>query len=323
MNNYHYLLRDSNEIFGVYSTLDIAYNNLLQFIYNFYRYYKIMGSTTCNIRSILKNFQIIQYDNNVVINLYNIDNRFKLIDINSNIINSSTISIVDFISKLENISNNINSDDININSNDLNLFIPINFTETDVFNISENQKTNNSNYGKNMLPNDINRELTELQAKINLLGEMKENEKKSLEKIKKTTKTKEEQVFMEQIKNETIKQKFEQKKEYYEKTKNKFKIDKNIYFKIKEEIINGERDPNNLPQLFIEEYNIFSKLEKNNLLDLESSDNIFQEYLKYKPEKKQNFSTLFDNIFNNENWNNHNSDNSSSDDNSSDDNDNN
>jgi hypothetical protein len=301
MNNYHYLLRDSNEIFGVYSTLDIAYNNLLQFIYNFYRYYKTMGSITCNIRSILKNFQIIQYDNNVVINLYNIDSSFKLIDINLNIINSSSISVVDFISKLENISNNINSDD-------LNLFIPINFTETDVFNISEN---------KNILPNEINRELTELQAKINLLGEMKENEKKSLEKIKKTTKTKEEQVFMEQIKNETIKQKIEQKKEYYEKTKNKFKIDKNIYFKIKEEINNGERETNNLPQLFIEEFNIFSKLEKDNLLDLDSSDNIFQEYLKYKPEKKQNFSTLFDNIFNNENWNNHNSD---DDDNSDDDN---
>jgi hypothetical protein len=282
MNNNHYLLRDSNEIFGIYTTLDIAYSYLLQFIYNFYRYYKLYAGNSLNISLMLKNYQIIQYENNIVINLYNINNKFKLVDVNSNIINITTISIIDFIAKLENIT-----DDVNINSNDLNLFIPINFTET--------EKTNFNT-------NDINIELKELQAKIELLGEMKQNEQNTLCKIKENIKTKEEQVFMEKIKTETIKQKIEQKKEYYEKSKNKFKIDKNIYFKIKEEINSGDREPNNLPELFIEEFKIFSKLEEDDLLNLELSDDIFQEYLKYKPEKIINFITNFDNIFNNDNW---------------------
>jgi hypothetical protein len=289
--NSHYLVRDSNEIFGIYSTLDIAYSYLLQFIYNFYRYYKIYNSNNLNINLILKNFQIIQYDNNIVINLYSVNNRFKLIDINSNIINLTTISIIDIIAKLENFS-----DDINIDSNDLKLFIPINFTETEKINLKEKHNQIKLN------TNDINLELKELQAKIDLLGEMKQNEQNSLSKIKENIKTKEEQVFMGKIKTETIKQKIEQKKEYYEKSKNKFKIDKNIYFKIKEEINSGDREPDNLPELFIEEFQIFSKLEENNLLDLELSDNVFQEYLKYKPDKITNFITNFDNIFNNDFW---------------------
>lgn len=288
MNNYHYLLRDTNEIFGIYTKLDIAYNYLLQILYTFYRYHKMIEHKPCNIELIIKNFQIIEYDDNMVINLYNINNNFKLIDIHSNIFNSSTISVIDFISKLENI---ININDINIDSNDLNLFIPINFIDTDIYKDDEK---------KNTLPNDINRELIELQTKIDLLAKMKDNEEKSLEKIKDSTKIKEEQVFMEQIKNEKIKQKLEQKKEYYEKSKNKFKIDKNLYFKIKEEIKNNQREEYNLPELFIEEFQIFTKLEENNMLN-RLSDEEFEDYLKYKPEKKQNFKTLYDDIFNS-NW---------------------
>jgi hypothetical protein len=301
MNTNHYLLRDSNEIFGIYNTLDIAYNNLLQFMYNFNRYYKLINPSKdmeYNLRLLVKNFQIIHYDNNMIINLYNIDNTFKLVDLKLNIIDISTVSIIDFISKLENIC-----DEINIDSNDLKLFIPVNFTETE-----KKQPADTKNFSTN----EINKELTELKAKIALLDEMKENEKNSLNKIKNEIKTKEEQVFMEKIKSQTIKQKFEQKQEYYEKIKSKFKIDKEIYFKIKSEINAGEREINNLPELFIEEYNIFLNLEKENILDMESSDELFQEYLKYKPEKKQNFNTLFDNIFSSKN------ENSSSDDDISD-----
>jgi hypothetical protein len=282
MNTSHYLLRDSNEIFGIYNKLDIAYNNLLQFMYNFNRYYKLTNPSKdmeYNLRLLVKNFQIYHYENNMIINIYNVDNTFKLVDINLNDVNISTVSIIDFISKLENIC-----EEINIDSNDLKLFIPVNFTETEVV--------------KKQPTNDIDKELKQLKEKIELLDELKENEKKSLNKIKNELKTKEEQVFMEKIKNERLKEKFEQKKEYYDKMKNKFKIDKELYYRIKSEIKNGSRNLTNLPELFIDEYNIFLKLEENNLLDIELSDNLFQEYLKYKPEKKQNFNTLYDNIFN-------------------------
>lgn len=316
--NSHYLLRDSNEIFGIYASLDIAYNHLLQFLYNLQRYHKIITGNICSVKPVLGNFQIIQYEDNSVINLFNINSNFHLVDINLNKLNFTKLSITDFISKLE------ESTRLNLDQNDLNLFIPINFTETEIKNIVQPPEQNNSlnslnspespelsnSYTKSVqiIPNEVNNELRELQAKIALLDAMKNSEKTSLNKIKENIKSKEEQVFLEKVKTETIKQKLEMKKEYYEKTKNKFKIDKDIYFKIKKEIEDGERTPDKLPELFIDEFKIFTQMEVDNLLDLESSDDAFREYIKHKPEKKKNFVTNFDNIFENDNWENKNSD---------------
>jgi hypothetical protein len=313
MNNSHYLLRDSNEIFGIYTTIEIAYNHLLQFLYNLQRYHKIITGSTCSIKPIISNFQIIEYEDNSVLNLYNLNSNFNLVDINLKQLNFTKPSIIDFISKLEVGSR------LNIDTNDLNLFIPINFTETEIKNIvqpcaeqtpvqipltTESVKSNSSR--SNYSASEINKELQELQAKIALLDEMKHNERSSLDKIKENIKSKEEQVFLEKVKTETIKQKIEQKKEYYNKTKTKFKIDKDIYLKIKKEIEDGERHPEKLPELFVEEFKIFSKMESENMLDLEESDDAFKEYIKYKPDKKKNFVTVFDNIFDNDNWGNKN-----------------
>ena len=52
-------------------------------------------------------------------------------------------------------------------------------------------------------------------------------------------------------------------------------------------------------------------MELENLLDIESSEDAFNEYIKLKPEKKKNFITNFDNIFENDNWGNKNYDSSS------------
>ena len=237
MNNCHYLLRDSNEIFGIYISLDTAYNHLLQFLYNLQRYHKIITGTSCSIKPVLGNFQIIQYEDNSVVNLFNINTNFKLIDVNLQQITFSKLSIIDFISKLDQASN------LNIDSNDLNLFIPINFTETEIKNIIQpssvqsNQQiqanivcigkiteTESSTYSEpNININEVSKELQELQTKIALLDAMKNSERSSLDKIKENIKSKEEQVILEKVKTETIKQKLEIKKEYYDKTKNKFK----------------------------------------------------------------------------------------------------
>lgn len=311
--NSHYLLRDSNEIFGIYTSLDTAYNHLLQFLYNLQRYHKIITGNTCSIKPILSNFQIIQYDDNSVVNLFNINSNFHLVDINLNKLNFTKLSITDFISKLE------VSTRLDIDQNDLNLFIPINFTDTEIKNIVQpptqlsnrvqvklenitESSSSSSIKSAQVIPSEVNQELEELQAKIALLDAMKNSERTSLDKIKENIKSKEEQVFLEKVKTETIKQKLEMKKDYYDKTKNKFKIDKDIYFKIKKEIEEGERTSDKLPELFVEEYKIFCQLEADNLLDLESSDDAFREYIKHKPEKKKNFATNFDNIFDNDNW---------------------
>lgn len=297
MNNCHYLLRDSNEIFGIYMSLEIAYNHLLQFIYNLQRYYKIISGTECSIKPILNNFQIIQYNDNLVVNLYSINSNFCLVD--SKLVNYTfnTLSITDFVSKLEKLSNNYKLD-----QDDLNLFIPINFTDTEIKNIIQPSEQQNK---------DINKELQDLQHKMSLLTEIKNVEQNTLNKIKQNIKSKEEQTFLDKVKSESIKQKIEQKKEYYEKTKNKYKIDKNIYFKIKQEIEEGKRSKDKLPELFIDDYKIFTKMEENKLLSMELSDDEFQEYLKYKPEKKQTFVTMFDDI--NDKWIQHSNDTDSSD----------
>jgi len=320
MSNSHYLLRDSNEIFGVYLSIDTAYNHLLQFLYNLQRYHKIITGSTCSIKPIISNFQIIQYEDNSVINLYNLNSNFNLVDSNFQQLKFTKPSIIDFISKLE-----IGSR-LNIDTNDLNLFIPINFTETEIKNIVQPEPKNPTPTHTNIqvhIPlilksetetltesicsaSEVSKELQELQEKIALLDAMKQNERTSLDKIKENIKSKEEQVFLEKIKTETIKQKLEQKKEYYDKTKAKFKIDRDIYFKIKKEIEDGERQTDNLPELFVEEFKIFSKMEQEKMLDLESSDDAFKEYIKHKPEKKKNFATTFDNIFENDNWGNKN-----------------
>ena len=278
--NCHYLLRDSNEIFGIYASLDNAYCYLLQFIYNCYRYQKILSSESCNIKMIIKHFQIIKYDNNIIINLYQLDNSFKLIDINSELLSHNNILINDLVSKLLSII-----DDISVDSNDLKLFIPVTITETEI-------------------DNKVQQELKDLEKKIEMLNKKKQNE---------SNKIKEEQLFMQKIKNESIKQKLELNKEYYIKAKDKFKIDKDIYFKIKNEIENGERSERNLPLLFIDEYNIFNELEKNNKLDIDASDELFNEYIKYKPDKKQSIKTMFDDVFDNDNWGNRNLDSPDSD----------
>ena len=154
--NCHYLLRDSNEIFGIYTSLDNAYCYLLQFIYNCYRYHKILSSEPCNIKMIIKNFQIIKYDNNIIINLYQLDNSFKLIDINSELLTHNNILINDLIYKLLSII-----DDISIDSNELKLFIPVTITET------ETEKP------KNEIPNKVQQELKDLEMKIEMLNKKK------------------------------------------------------------------------------------------------------------------------------------------------------
>ena len=270
MNKSHYLLKDLQEIFGIFETLEFAYNYILQFIYNFYRYNKLL-----NINSIINNIQIIEYNDNNIYNIYIFNKNFQLINNNYDTIIFNNIYINDIVDKLQKINNS--------NSNELNIFIPNNFFDTDTINNNDN--------------NEINCELQILQDKIETLKNIKGTENEFLNKIKENIKNKEEEIYIKKSNNLSVKKKFENKKEYYNKMKNKFKIDKDIYFKLREEITNGERTLQSLPELFIDEFNIFQKLELENKINLELSDDIFEEYLKYKPEKTQNFMTNFDHIF--------------------------
>ena len=295
MEHTHYLLRDSNEVFGIFDTIEYAYTYLLQFIYHFYRYNKKY------IELCLDNFQIIQYTNNNIINIFIINSNYKLFNNNMQLQQYSNITISDLLLKLNNINKNgnnklntkVNTDNTKLNINtdneydknmleELNLFIPMSETE----NIINHE-------------NNLNDEIKELQQQIETLNTIKQNETSSLIKIKDNLKIQEEQYFFNRIKNESIKQKIEFKKESYEKIFNKFKIDMDIYFKIKNEIQNGDRSDTNLPLLFIDEYKVFLYLDQNNLLNNENHNDIFNEYIKHKPDKIEKFVSNYDNIFDN------------------------
>jgi hypothetical protein len=144
---------------------------------------------------VIKNFQIIKYDNNIIVNVYQLNNTFKLIDINSEVF-PNNILINDLISKLYNIS-----DDIEIDSTELKLFIPVTVTETvindnkiDDNNEDEITKLNNIIKEKDEINNKLIKNLDKLEDTIDKLksdrqninvNDKKENEEKELENIKK------------------------------------------------------------------------------------------------------------------------------------------
>lgn len=305
MNN-HYILRDKQEIFGIYNTLEEAYSVLLQFIYNFFRYSKILNDNNNNNIHVISHFQIISYSNNIINNIYNLNSSFKLQDYNLEPIIIKTLTLQDLINKIDLII-----DDINFDSNDLNLFIPINFTETEKKNNNDNINDNhnindNDNINDNIIEDtniDISYNLEELKNKMLELENIKEIEKNKITSYINDFKKKEENYLIEKMKTERLKQTINNKHEKISKMKYKFNVDKQIYFEIKEEILNNNRSENNIPELFQNEYIIFKKLDNDNILNLNDSEYIFAEYLKNKPEIKQNFKSKYDEIFNNIKWN--------------------
>ena len=73
-----FLLRDSREIYGTYYNIDNAYNSLLQFIYTYYKYHTINSITSCDINHMVRSFQIVEYENNLIHNTYIMENNFCL-----------------------------------------------------------------------------------------------------------------------------------------------------------------------------------------------------------------------------------------------------
>jgi hypothetical protein len=97
--NIHFVLRDKQEIFGIYNSLEDAYAVLLHFIYNFFRYSKHLNNNDNIIVDLISYFQIISYSNNIINNIYNLNKHFKLQDYNSEIIKLNTITLNDLVNK--------------------------------------------------------------------------------------------------------------------------------------------------------------------------------------------------------------------------------
>jgi hypothetical protein len=219
-----YIIKDNNDIIGVYKKLDEAYDFVI-FINNY-----INKKTNINI---IKNIKIFKYKNNTIKNIYYINSKLKLSETQENLQN--------------------NNDNIDNESSEINIFIP---NEKEISEI-----------------NDVN--MFELKEKIILLEKIKNNEYDKLQELKKDFISKEEKYTEDKIKINNKKLKLKQEQEKWDSIKKKFEADKKLYFVFKQEIENNIREVEDIPELFINIYPIFEKLDNDKYL------NTIQEINKY------------------------------------------
>jgi len=220
-----YIIKDNNDIIGVYKKLDEAYDFVI-FINNYI-------NKKTNINNIIKNIKIYKYKNNTIKNIYYINSKLKLSETQENLQN--------------------NNDNIDNESSEINIFIP---NEKEISEI-----------------NDVN--MFELKEKIILLEKIKNNEYDKLQELKKDFISKEEKYTEDKIKINNKKLKLKQEQEKWDSIKKKFEADKKLYFVFKQEIENNIREVEDIPELFINIYPIFEKLDNDKYL------NTIQEINKY------------------------------------------
>lgn len=274
-----YLLRDAHEIYGIFTELNYAYNHLLQFFHNFYKYYKFLSASECNIDNMLKTFQIIEYDNNMINNVYCLGADFFLYDTNKKIYTSDKISINDYITKL----NKFISEEP-LYDNNLDIFLPVNEetefnTEGDVVSLS------------------VADDEKELEAKMKLLSSIKEKEQKKLNELKNSTEINKDIAL---INNQKAKENFEKNqirkdKELLDNKRKKFKVDLGVFLTLENEVATGKRDRTDIPPLFVKEHATFTKMKETNNFS-NNEEEMFQYFLN-NIETEHNsgkYNTLFD-----------------------------
>lgn len=251
-----YIIKDNNDILGVYKNLDDAYDFII--FLNMYVNKKIKTKTN----NIIKDIKIYKYKNNLIKKIYYINSKLKLItqdninyininneDINNKDTNSEDTNSEDTNSEDTN-SEDTNSEDTNNESSEINIFIP---NETEI--------------------NDVN--IDDLKEKINLLEKLKQHENFKLQDLKKDYINKEEKYIEDKIKIDNKKLKLKQEQDKWDSIKKKFEADKKLYYLFKQEIIDNIRKENDIPELFKDIYPIFEKLDHGCYL------NTIQEINKY------------------------------------------
>lgn len=176
-----YIIKDNNDIIGVYKKLDEAYD----FVVFLNKYV----NKKTNINNIIKNIKIYKYKNNTIKNIYYINSKLKLSETQ------------------DNFQNNNNNDNIENESSEINIFIPneieiSEINDVNIFEIKEKitllEKLKNNEYEKlqELKKDFIDKEEKYIEDKIKI------NNKKL--KLK-----------QEQEKWDSIKKKFEADKKLY------------------------------------------------------------------------------------------------------------
>jgi hypothetical protein len=177
-----YIIKDNNDIIGVYKKLEEAYDFVI-FIN------KYINKKT-NINNIIKNIKIYKYKNNTIKNIYYINSKLKLSETQDNLQNNNNIE---------------NIDNIDYESSEINIFIPNEISEINDVNMIELKE-------KIILLEKLkNNECEKLQE---LKKDFIEKEEKYIEdKIK--INNKKLKLKQEQEKWDSIKKKFEADKKLY------------------------------------------------------------------------------------------------------------
>lgn len=277
-----FLLRDSGEIFGTYRTLEHAYNSLLQLVYARYKYHKHDTIATCDIDQMINAFQIYEYYNNVVKDIYSIESDCYIYDSKKKMHPIDTISIGDYIMKI----NNFRKDE-EFACNSMEIFLPVGETEKTCMYSDANDANNvkvSEIIKKNPIENTKPTVTTNPVPVPNTIGSASKNEIRELEALMKTLELKKnaeiikkkivEKEIADDIENE-IKKKviinsdihdLEQDKRLYAEKRTKFNVDYGVFLQIEKEMINKERMQDVVPEIFQRSYNVFKKMRENNII---------------------------------------------------------
>jgi hypothetical protein len=137
-----------------------------------------------------------------------------------------------------------------------------------------------------------------IKKRIDELTQIKNKETERLEDIKNEISLKKETILKKKSEAETKKSKLKYEKDKWNELKRKYDINYNIYITLKNEIRTGDRNENDIPELFVNEYKIFEKIF---IPDVDKKE-LFNSYL---DEKKQNkdvdLFTKYNNLFEDDN----------------------
>lgn len=269
MNNYvTFVLRDSKEIYGVFLNIDTAYNTLLQLIHTHYKYYKVESIATCNIELMVRSFQILEYDFNVINNLYVLKHDFCLYDSKNKLYVSNKISISDYTTKL----NMLRSEE-KYACDDMDIFLPI--EDTDV--------------------RPSNNEERELKVKLQLLSEAKEVEEQKLRDLKVKVKPIASRLIKQVQSLNTETRRLNEDKKLRQEKYQKFLVDKNVFLRMEKEMIDGKRIIDDVPEIFTT-YSTFKLMRQNNIFDLPDNEmfDYFLEHIERNNFFSGNYNSLFD-----------------------------
>lgn len=253
-----FILRDTQEIHGIFEDLEHAYNHILQILYIFCKNSILLNNKSCNMEIILNLYQITEYDGNMIENVYNLGSDFYLYDKVKKIYTCDKISVCDYITKL----NKFIFDEFLVEEEDLNIFLPVN-DETE--------------YNKSICTKDL-QEHKELEARMKMLAKIREEEIQKLNILKKSTTKDMELVTKENSIQTYIKRMDDRDLEALVAKKKKFLVDIKVFKTIDQEITDNKREIKDIPPLFVKEFNTFTKMKNNNIFK-QSEDDMFEYFL--------------------------------------------